>query len=138
MEVFIAALKPVFHVLMKCLALSTPVSCEQEEWVKKHTKSGLRKLQKFTSIMNWWPWLLLAMGGGPAEGTQLLREYPVLPNFSRSWIQMRILESRKLSPTDRQRRAGSQSWTTSCRIWGAAGTEATLCGGQVASPGMTA
>lgn len=64
---FIAALKPIFHVLMKCLALSTPVSCEREEWVKKHTKSGLRKLQKFTSIMNWWPWLLLAMGGGPAE-----------------------------------------------------------------------
>lgn len=132
-KVFIAALKPVFHVLMKYFALSTASNCEGGTGGVGKNPHKIWKLQKFTSIMNWWPWPILAMGSGPAEGTQLPREDPVLPNLS-----MRISESRNLSPTERQRRAGSPSWTTLCRIWGAAGTGATLCGGQVASPGMTA
>ena len=83
-------------------------------------------------MMDWWPWVILAVGSSAAEQMQLLRDYPVLPSFS-----VRILERRKLSPTDRQSRAGSRSWTISCRIRGAAGRAANVSGGEVASPGVT-
>lgn len=126
MKVFSTALKPVFLVLIRCLALSTPgsMSC-----VGGAGEMGKKKSCKF------WPWgskeaagahlrdelvVIWAMGSSAAGWTRLLREDPELPNFS-----IRVLESRKLSPAGRQSRAGSQSWIASCKIWGAAGTGAT-------------
>lgn len=97
--------------------------------MKNRTKSGLRKLQKFTSNTNWWPWLILAMGSGDtaAQGAsgaaQLLHE---------------DLGEQKTEP---HRQAG-KGWQPELDHFvqdlGAAGTAATLFGGQVASPGMMA